>query len=230
MSKDSQDDDDEDDDERPSSSSLNDAGADAHVSFASENADRRSSKRQKTRRSSERMGKSSKKKMSSSSSTPKRKRGEEEVEVVEGGGLGDNDVEVVSVTPGVVNKVKLLKDKKKIHSAQPRTKSMQAAHRKMGRITGFLPLPKGRPPKEKQDAPLQLPPTKGAAPKAKKSIALKPKATIVGAVVSAGKSKRGSYKNWDTAVGEMIASIENTVADIGEGDCAAVTCAAATAV
>jgi len=34
----------------------------------------------------------------------------------------------------------------------------------------------------------------------------------------------------DNAVGEMIASIENTVADIGEGDCAAVTCAAATAV
>eukprot|EP00571_Detonula_confervacea_P015631 CAMPEP_0172310074 /NCGR_PEP_ID=MMETSP1058-20130122/11274_1 /TAXON_ID=83371 /ORGANISM="Detonula confervacea, Strain CCMP 353" /LENGTH=60 /DNA_ID=CAMNT_0013022835 /DNA_START=106 /DNA_END=288 /DNA_ORIENTATION=+ len=49
--KDAQDDDDEDDNERPASSSLNVAGADAHVSFASENADHRSSKRQKTRRS-----------------------------------------------------------------------------------------------------------------------------------------------------------------------------------
>ncbi len=50
-------------------------------------------------------------------------------------------------------KVKSLSDKKTIHSALPRTKPMQNEHRSMGWITGYMKLPEGAPPKERDSPP-----------------------------------------------------------------------------
>ncbi len=112
-------------------------------------------------------------------------------------------------------KVKSLSDKKTIHSALPRAKAMQKEYRSMGRITGYMKLPRGAPPKERDSPP---------SPKSKKT---KTNPSILLSLVdeqairSKPTTRKVSYHSWtagdnklalEAAVNAIFAGEDSTMA------------------
>ncbi len=111
----------------------------------------------------------------------------------------------------------MLSDKKRIHSALPRTKAMQKEHQSMGRITGYMKLPRGAPPKERD------PPPSPKSKKTKTNPSDSLSVMVVGQTTSKSKQteRKVSYHSWtaghnklalEAAVNAVLAGEDPTMA------------------